>query len=423
MDYAVTVKIGLLLVLLIFSGFLSGSESSLFSLTPLHIHKMKEDHMPFVGFVERLLARPRRLLATIVVANESINIAIAALTTSLFLYLLGPNGKWAAIAVTTVVLMVLGEALPKTFAVTYPRRFAVTAVLPMTVISKVVYPAAWLLEKISDLFVRLARGKDPPVQRTVMEDDFKTLVDAGHREGALEETQKELIHSVFDLADTKVADIMTPRVDMFSLSLSMRPSEIAQEVITHRFSRIPIYGADKEDILGIISAKDLLMDIEEGKEAAIRPLLKKPYFVPEERQAHSVLSDFKVRNIQMAIVVDEYGGVSGLVTLTDILICLFGNIYRERDLQEPMIHQIDDHSYAVSGMLEIEDFNERLKASIPTDDFDTIGGFVLHLFGQLPAPGESVSYGEYMFTADKISKTRISALRVVTSAIEGAQDD
>jgi len=411
-DYAVTVKIGLLLVLLIFSGFLSGSESSFFSLTPLHIHKMKEDHMPFVGFVQRLLARPRRLLATIVVANESVNIAITALTTSLFLYLLGPHGTWVAIAVTLAVLMLLGEALPKTFAVTYPRRFSVTAALLMTAISKIVYPAAWLLEKISDFFLWCAGGKDHLGKRTVMEDDFKTLVDVGHQEGALEETQKDLIHSVFDLADTKVADIMTPRVDMFCLPLSINPNEIKQEVIAHRLSRIPVYGADKDDILGIINAKDLLTGIEEGTTPAIRSLLKKPYFVPEERQAHSMLSDFKIRNIQMAIVVDEYGGVSGLVTLTDILSCLFGNLYQELNSPERMLSRLDDTTYAISGTLQIEDFNDHLKASIPTDDFDTIGGFVLHLFGQLPTPGESVSYGNFLFTADKITRTRISALRV-----------
>ncbi|MCK9274701.1 MAG: hemolysin family protein [Syntrophales bacterium] len=411
---AVTFKFILIIVLLFFSAFISGSESAFFSLTHLHIHKMKEDHMPFVSFIQKLLARPRRLLATIIIGNESVNIAIAALATSLFLFFLGPLGKWVAIVITTVVLMILCEAIPKTFAVTYPRRFASAAVLPLTGISKIIFPAAWLLEKISDAFVRLAGEGHILSNHTVMEAEFKTLVDAGHKEGALEASEKDLIHSVFELADTKVADIMTPRVDMFCISISTDPDEIKQEVIEHRYSRIPFYGSDKDDIIGILNSRDLLAEIREGKEISMQKLLNKPYFVPEEQRAHSMLADFKLRNIQMAIVVDEYGGISGLVTLTDILSSLFGNIYRELDLsREKKFTQISEQIFSVSGMLEIDDFNDRLGGTIPTEDFDTIGGFVLHLFGQLPAPGDSVYFENFIFTAEKISKTRISALKVV----------
>lgn len=416
MDYPITLNLVILVVLLASSAFLSGSEASFFSLTHLHIHKMREDGLPFVSFVQRILERPRRLLVTIMVCNESANIIIASLATSLMVFLLGSSGTWIAIIVTTAVVMVFCEAIPKTFAVTYPSRYAVTAALPLTLISKIVLPVVWFLEKLSDFFVRASAGKSFDTAPPVMEEDFKALIDAGHREGTIEETEKELIHRVFELGETKVADIMTPRVDMFCLPVSMTPEDVERAILDRRHTRIPVYGTDKDDILGILHTKHFLAERMKRKQVNIKTLAKKPYFIPEERPAHGLLSDFKIKGIQMAVVVDEYGGVSGLVTLTDLLNSLFRNIDRERDQRDTMIRRIGDNAFAVSGMLSVEDFNDVMNASLPTDDFDTIGGFVLHLFGQLPSPGETVSFGPFIFTADKISKTRVSWLTVKTAA-------
>ena len=427
MDYPITLNLVLLLILLFSSAFLSGSEASFFSLTHLHVHKMKEDGLPFVQFVQKILERPRRLLVTIMVCNESANIIIASVATSLMVHLMGSQGTWMAILFTTAVIMVFCEAIPKTFALTYPRRYSVAAVLPITLISRIVFPAVWFLEKLSDFFVRASSGTAIQSMPSVMEEDFRTLIDAGHQEGAIAEAEKELIHRVFELADTKVADIMTPRVDMFCLPLSMPAYGMEKAILERRHTRIPLYGVDKDDIQGILQTKLFLAQRMRKRPVNAKSLAKKPYFVPEERPAHSLLSDFKIRGIQMAIVVDEYGGVSGLVTLTDLLNSLFGNIDRERDLRATMIHRLGDNAWSISGMLPVEDFNSLMEASLPTEDFDTLGGFVLHLFGQLPSAGETVSYGSYRFSADKISKKRISWLTVTVDAEavreEGAHDD
>ncbi|MDD5475291.1 MAG: hemolysin family protein [Syntrophales bacterium] len=422
MEYPITFNLVILLVLLVTSAILSGSEASFFSLTHLHLHKMKEDGLPFTGFVQRLLDRPRRLLITIMVCNESANIVSASIATSLLIFLVGSKGTWMAIAITTAFIMIFGETIPKTLALTYPRRYASAVVLPLTLVSKIVLPAVWFLEKLSDFVVRASVGKTFDSTPSVMEEDFKTLVEAGHKEGAIEEAEKELIHRVFELAETKVADIMTPRVDMFCLPLSMDNDAMEEAVLARRHTRIPVYGADKDDILGILYTKHFLSERLKRKTVNVKWITKKPYFVPEERPAHSMLSDFKIRKIQMAIVVDEYGGVSGLVTLTDLLNSLFGNIDRERAFREKMIQQISERTYGVSGMLMIEDFNELMGASLPTDDFDTIGGFVLHLFGQLPSAGERVSFESYTFRADEISQTRISWLTVEVNEEEDLND-
>jgi len=413
LDHDITIKLFFLFILLLLSGFFSGSEASLFSLTTLHLHKMKEDKNPFFFYVQKLLAYPRRLLITILVGNESVNITIAVLTTSIFLYIFGIDGKWMAIAVTTLTLLIFGDAIPKTFAVNYPIRFSTSISLPLMFFYKVGRPIVWVLEKISDLFVYLF-GKTVPIQSSVLtEDEFITLVDVGHQEGALEESQRDLIHRVFELADTMVSDIMTPRVDMFCLPISMSVEEMGNQIIKARYSRIPIYGIDKDDILGILHAKHLLEEISKGsKTKSIRKLLKNPYFVPLERSAESMLRDFQIRKIQMAMVVDEYGGIEGLVTLNDILENLVGDIYYEDDVRESLFYRVDNKTFVLSGAMDIEDFNELAETSISTEEFDTVGGFIFHLFGKLPLTGDKVDFKQYTFKVEKIHKARIMTVRV-----------
>jgi len=319
-----------------------------------------------------------------------------------------------AIAVTTLTLLIFGEAIPKTFAVNYPIRFSTSVSLPLMFFSKIERPIVWVLEKISNLFVYLF-GKSISIQTPVLtEDEFINLVDTGHREGALEESQRDLIHRVFELADTTVSDVIIPRVDMFCLPILMTVEEMGRQIIKSRYSRIPIYGTDRDDILGILHAKYLLAEIskESNIKTNIRKLLKEPYFVPLERSIESMLRDFQIRKIQMAIVVDEYGGVAGIVTLTDIMKNLFGDIYDEHNVRKNLFYRVDDGTVMVSGAMDIADFNELIETAIPTDDFDTAGGFIFHLFGKLPAKGDEVDFGRYTFKVEKISKTRIMMVRV-----------
>lgn len=374
---------------------------------------MKEDKNPFYLYINRLLVYPRRLLVTVLVGNESVNITISALTTSIFISFLGVEGKWVSIAVTILTLLVFGEAIPKTFAVNYPIRFSNSVSIPLTFFAAIERPIVWILEKISDLFVHVFGRVIVAESSVLTEDEFKTLVDAGHEEGALEESQKDLIHRVFKLADTTVSDMMTPRVDMFCLPLSMNVEQMAQEVLKARYSHIPIYRTDKDDIIGVLHARHLLEEISKGRTAgSVIHLLKKPYFVPLERSAERMLRDFKTRRIQMAFVVDEYGGIDGLVTINDIMESLVGDIYDEDNVQEKPYQRINDGSYMLSGAMDIEEFNELVDASVSLEEFDTVGGFVFHLFGKLPSRGDIIDFDDYTMKVEKVSKTRIMKVRL-----------
>ncbi|MBT8490706.1 MAG: hemolysin family protein [Deltaproteobacteria bacterium] len=414
MDYDITLKFLFICFLLLLSGFFSGSEAALFSITDLHLHKMREDKNPFFAYIQRLLRFPRRLLITILVGNESVNITISAIATSLFIYLLGEEGKWVAIAVTTVTLLIIGEAIPKTFAVNYPMRFSMSVSLPLILFSKIARPVVWVLEKISAMFVYLFGKTVYQESPGLTEDEFITLVDVGHEEGALEESERDLIHKVFELADTDMDDVMTPRVDMFCLPVTMNIDEISKQIITARYSRIPIYGNDRDDILGILHARHVLEKLSQGRKTEnVRKLLKKPFYVPLERTAESVLRDFQIKKTQMAIVVDEYGGIEGLVTLNDIMESLVGDIYDEYDERERLFHRVTDGTLIVSGSMDIEDFNELMGTTIPIEEFDTVGGFIFHLFGELPAKGDEVDFDNYTFKVEKISGARIIKARVI----------
>ena len=421
LEYELTVKFILLGVLLLVSGFFSGSEAAIFFLTPLHLHKMKEERIPFTGAVERLLSRPRNLLVTIIAGNESVNIAITALTTSVLIYLFGTEGQWIAIAAASIVLSVFCEAIPKTFGVTYPMRFSSAVALPFVALTGLLRPVVWSLEKISDLFVALFGKRHQMGGKGLTEDEFKALVDAGHQEGALEEEQKELIHRVFELADTKVSDIMVPRVDMFCLPVSMSMREIGREMIRTREVRIPIYGADRDDILGILHSKHLLAAIA-GRQTHFRwqRLIKKPFFVPMEKRTDEMLRDFQSNRLQIAIVVDEYGGVAGMVTLDAVLNTLFADIYEEHGDGRNRFYRVGN-DITVSGMMDIEDFSRLIDIPIATEEFDTAGGFVFHLFGELPTEGERVSAEGYTFAVEKIDKARILTIRITKE--EAAGDD
>jgi len=414
LDYLITFKIVLLVLLLILSGFFACSEAALFSLTPLHLHKMKEDRSPFLSYVNRLLEHPRRLLITILVSNESVNITISVIMASLCIYVFGADGKWLAVAMTTPMLLIFGEAIPKTFAVIRPISFSSFVSPLIVIIAKIEHPVVWLLEKISGLFVYMFSGRGSTTEKgAITEDEFKTLIDVYQKEGGLEEVQRDLIHRVFGLADKPVSEVMIPRVEMFCLPISLGMAEMEKEIIKARHTRIPVCGIDRDDILGILFARDLLSGMSgEGRGVNIYKLLRKPYFVPEEKSAGSLLQDFQTRKIKIAIVVDEYGGVSGMVTLEDILENLLEDIYDDYGIRQNLWQRIDDRSIMVSGKMPAADVNNLLDISIPEEEFDTVGGFVFHLFGKLPTRGEKIGFGDYIFRVEKMGKARILNIRI-----------
>jgi putative hemolysin len=358
---------------------------------------MKGERFPFLSYIHNLLNYPKRLLITLIVGNEVVNITLSVLSASLFIGWLGVSGQWVSIAATTMLLLIFGEAIPKTFGVTYPIRLSFFVAPFISMVSHIERPVVWILETVSAWIVSHLPGGNSREKTALTEDEFRTLVDTGEQEGAIEASQRALIHRVFELGDKPVSEVMVPRVDMFCLPISLSIEDMEKEIIKARHDRIPIYGTDRDDVLGILFAKDLLQHVS-GSEKAVRleKLMRKPYFVPDERSAALVLRDFQARRIQIAIVVDEYGGVSGLVTLEDILQGLFEDIYGEYGLKPILWQKIDDRTLLLSGKTSMDEFNRLTGYDFPSEDFDTIGGFVF----------------DYTFHVEKMSRTRILTMKV-----------
>lgn len=413
----------ILIILFMLSGFFSSAEAALLSLRDLHLHKMKQNNYPFFDYVVKLLDNQRRLLITIVTSNEVVNVSISILAASYFIGLLGNQGQLVSIIFTTLVLLFIGEAIPKTFGVTYPMQISSLVAPLLSAISFLEYPVVAGLEKISGLFlVRYGEDKTEETE-VIMEDEFKTLVDAGSLEGVVDESQKELITKIFEIGDRSVTDIMIPRVDMFCLPIDMPVEEMLQSIAAAKQERVPVYREDRDDIVGILFARDLLNNVWRGRtQESIQNLLVKPYFVPEQKTINGILHDFQKHFLQIAIVVDEYGGVSGMITLEHILEHLFEEVETEEELICNGCQRIDDRTVIVPGHMPVEQYNKLYDADLPEEEFDTIGGLVLHLFGKMPQKGEEVRSDGYVFSAHDVSQTRILKVKITREAPEETEE-
>lgn len=403
----------ILFILFLLSGFFSSAEAALLSLSDLHLYKMKADKYPFLNPVVKLLENPRRLLITVVTSNEVVNISISILAASLFIGLFGAQGQWISIVVTSTVLFLAGEAIPKTFGVTYPMQISAAVSPLLLAVSRLEFPIVAALEKAPGLLLRKLDRRKTRDADVLMEDEFKHLIDAGSLEGVVDESQKELIKTIFESGDRPVTDIMIPRVDMFCLDVDRKPADIVREIVRGRYERVPVYRDDRDNIIGVLFARDLLGDtLSIGQSGSLANLLVRPYFVPEEKTINGLLRDFQEKSIQIAIVVDEYGGVSGLVTLEDILAHVFEEAYHNDALTDCDCAVLDEWTMIVPGRMPVAQINDLTHASLPEEEFDTIGGFVLHLFGKVPERGETIEFDGFRFRIESVGKTRILKIRI-----------
>jgi len=394
-------------VLIVCSAILTGAEAAYFSLGRARLrHVASTDEAE--GAPKPLIERPHELLVTLLVGITVINIGAAALAATIADSLFGPSwGMFVEIVALVFVLTTFGEVLPMTLAVKYPERFLAVAGRPVAWLGVLLAPVRAALAALSALTVRIvSRGRTE--QATLSEEELRTLVDVGASEGVVEREEREMIHKVFELEDTLVRSVMVPRTDMVCLDVETPPAEILPALREHLHSRVPVYEGSIDVIVGILYAKDLLPFVE-GLPASfdVRTHLHPPYFVPESKRADALLQEFQAKRLQMAIVVDEYGGTAGLVTLEDLLEELVGEIADEYDEPERLIQRVDATTYRVAGKLPIEQLNAVTGLKLSNESYDTVGGWVLDLFGRVPRRFERTETPELQLTVEKVERTRI----------------
>ena len=333
MEPFILIKLSLIILLLFLCAFFSGSEVALFSLGPLRLQKMKEEKDASATVIARLLDNPRRLLISILIANEIGNIAASSIAAPIFISYFGKQGKWIAIMTMTLAIIFVCDIVPKSLCISYPDKVSRLIARPMMKFVQFITPLRWTINHLVDGVMSLLNVKRDPRENIYMEAEFKDLVDLGHREGSVEGTERDLIHRVFRLGDTRVFRIMTPRKEMFTLPLELGFEKLISLVKEGHYSRIPIYSGDKNNIVGVLNAKDLLPSVKGTRELTfnVSKILHKPLFISRNKRIDEILKELQLKKIHMAIVINEQGKVAGLVTMEDILEEIFGEIYDEYD--------------------------------------------------------------------------------------------
>ena len=414
MDESILSHILLLTVLLVFSAFFSACEAAFFSLTSFQLKELKEEKGRWGLAANDLLEKPRALLITIYIGNELVNIGVSVITTSIFINQFGNFGIGIAIGVGTFLLLVFGEIIPKTLSLQFPQTYAISAAYPLRFFAFLVRPIQSALTLIAEkfiLFTGFTFSKDK--KTAITNDEFRTMVQVGEGEGVIDSEESELIHNVIKFGETTAAEVMTPKIDMFTLSIDDKLEDILPRIIENFYSRVPVFDSDGESFAGILFTKDLnkLKNLPSEKfslKSVLRPFLS----IPQTKKIKELLQEFKKRKRHIAAVLDEYGSICGLVTLEDILEELVGEIDSEMRLEENPLVKIDDNSFRLLATYPVDEFNTHFQTQISEEEYDTVGGFVFGLFGRIPRSGEAIAHENLKFRVEKMKGARILNLHL-----------
>jgi CBS domain containing-hemolysin-like protein len=376
---------------------------------PARLLKIVEDPAPFLNVV---------LFVTLLA-----HISGTTLATGLALRELGDGAEAIAAGIMTFLIFVFAEVVPKTYTVQRTETAALLAARPVFFFGRLLYPVAKVLILVANGLMVLLPGHGLPKGPFVTEDEIRHMVDVAEEEEEIEGDERELIHSVFEFGDTVVREVMVPRPDMVVIRADATLDEALGTIIEAGYSRVPIYEGDTDNIIGVLYAKDLLKRIHEKKgDAKVSSLGRAPLFVPEQKKVAELLREMQEQHVHMAIVVDEYGGTAGLVTIEDLIEEIVGEIVDEYDQEEPLVEPVDENRIRVDAKMAIDEVNELLDVDLPHDEWDTVGGLVFGLTGRVPQVGESVRFDSLEFKTERVTGRRVQKV-LITKTPSPERDD
>lgn len=425
-------QIVLLFILILVNAFFAMSEIAIISLNDSKMEKMAESGHKKAKQIMRLTENSSSFLSTIQIGVTLAGFLTSASASQVFAQRLTdavspvlpdsiPVSLVHSISVVLITLimsyfsLVFGELAPKRIAMQIPEKISFLAVGPLLFVAKITKPAVKLLSFSTNLVVRIF-GFDPNSdEETVTEEEIRMMVDVGQEKGVIEDTQKEMIDNIFEFDDIDVSDIMTHRTDMYAVEANDSLQNVIDISVEHGYSRIPVYDDDPDNIIGIAYIKDLIQYIGKSlPENGLRSIMRKAYYVPESKKCGKLFKEMSESHVQMAIVVDEYGGTAGLVTLEDLLESIVGNIQDEYDNEDEEISRIDDATFTIDGTTDIEEVGDLIGVTFPDGDYDTLGGYIISRLGFLPADGEmnSLEFENFRFTVLSVEDRRIGKVKV-----------
>lgn len=413
-------QIAAILVLFGLSAFFSSVESAYFSLSRATLERMGASTQAGERRVARLMSDPRLLLTAVLTGNTIVNTAaatIAALATVDLAESFGWNVNLAVgieVILITILMLYFAELIPKLQALTHAEKWAAQTSLLVQAAKYILYPISRPLAGFTTGLGRMF-GVEPGQSLGMSEEEVRALVQVGHEHGALELDEQKMIHSIFQLGDTIAREVMVPRIDVVGVRRGANLDELIEIIKRHGHSRLPVYEGTIDNIIGVIHVKDLLAASQSPADFELSEHMRKPFFVPEEKKIDDLLRDFQSAKVHMAIVTDEYGGTSGLVTLEDVIEEIVGEIQDEYDRESPLATRVDDKTIIANGKLPIYDLNEMLGYQLieESDAFDTLGGLVLNRLGVVPRRGDHFDEKDYGFTVEEVIGRKITRVKIV----------
>ena len=415
MDSTSILYLVLFFLCLVASAFFSSAETAFISLPRTRVKHLVESGVIGAGRVAKITEQPEKLLATVLLCNNLVNVAAAALGTAIAVSIWTDNENIAILVATlvvTILLLIFAEVTPKTLAIRHPERMALLYVYPLGVITKIAYPVAAGLTWIASI---LAGGKAKVPHSLVSEEEIRSMISVGREEGTVEEAEAELLHKVFVFGDRTVREVMSPRPEVVWIEKGTKLADFLGIYAEHPHTRFPVYQDSFDTVVGILSIKDVLMaqassslDIKSVIDDLVRPVL----FVPETKRIAQLFAEMQSQGYPMVVVIDEFGVTSGIVTMGQLVAEIVGEMGDELVKADKDFEVIDDRTIQIDGGMHVEEANEELGLGLPTGDYDTVAGFLLSLLGHIPREGEQLRYGNLKLAVTQMRELRIEKILV-----------
>lgn len=402
-------------ILLFLSAFFSSSETAYSSVNKIRLRSYVDEKRKGAKKAYYITENFDEALSTILVGNNIVNIAAATISANIASSLLGGNtGLFVSTFVMTLLVLVFGEILPKSYAKENAENLAMKFSNILFILMKILYPITWFFIKLKNLMSKMVtKGK---VQPSVTEEEIKVLVDISEEEGVIDDRERNLVHSALEFDEITVDEVLTPRTNMVAIDIENSIEEIKEIFFENKYSRIPVYEYNNDNIIGILSEREFfshLLKNQNETSVDIRKLLNEPLFIVGSMKLSSLLPELQIKKIHMAIVVDEFGGTKGLVTLEDVLEELVGEIWDEHDEQIQDIVKINDNIYQFNGNYDVDDFCEFFEIEEPEITSQSLGGWIIEMLERIPEKGEEISYKNIDFVIDKVNDRKIQKIKVI----------
>lgn len=410
-----TWQIILLIILLVMSGFFSMSETALMALSKIRIRHMVDEGVKGAKLVEKLSEDPSKLLGAILIGNNIVNIGASALATSLAVKAIGESGVGLVTIIMTILVLIFGEITPKSIAKQKSEKVALKVSKPINVMVKLFKPFIAIFTAISGVFIKLLGGDPRATEAFITEEELKTMVGVSEEEGVLENVEKEMIFNVFGFADAQVKDVMVQRVDVVAVDINATYEDVINTIKVEQFSRIPVYNQNIDDVIGILNVKDLIIVSQSEENFKVSDYMREPYYTFEFKKITELFKEMKKSRNHMAVVLDEYGGNVGIVTIEDLIEEVVGEIEDEYDDdRDSDIIVVKEDEYIVDGSARLDRIGDLIGVTMKSEEFDSIGGLVIGELGRFPEQNEEVKVNSVRFVVEEIDKNRIKKVRIFT---------